>query len=115
MISTFSSPALVRLAATNAAAFCTSPLFSGSVLMLGILKKSFNSSRKRTSFCWMKVSTAFDMGNFIISWIGAIAQRNPVLQQPDGAGPAAAGEGATGQKVSGLGIVPGGPADRRLV
>src|SRR5438270_13993405 len=56
-------PAFVRLPATKLAARSTSGLFSGNMLMLGMRRKSFNSSSRRCSFCCTKLSVACDMGD----------------------------------------------------
>ena len=62
MISTFSRPAFLRLAATNPAARATSALCSGRVLMLGIRRNSFNSSSRRGSFSRTNAAILVGMG-----------------------------------------------------
>src|SRR5260221_13664744 len=56
MISTFSRPVAVRLAATNFAARSMSGLCSGSVLMLGMRRNSHSSSSRRWRFDSTKLS-----------------------------------------------------------
>src|SRR5690349_11950660 len=70
MTSTFSRPASFRLSATNPAARSMSPRCSGSVLMLGILRNVFNSSRKRSWLSRTNASVALDMSsiNYYTSW-----------------------------------------------
>src|ERR1051326_3585864 len=61
MISMFSSPAAFKPSATNCAPRCTSAACSGSVLMVGIRRKFFSSSRKRDWLLWTNASVAEDM------------------------------------------------------
>src|SRR3954468_3289628 len=62
MISTCSMPMRFRSAATKSAARRTSFLCSGSVLTLGIRRRSLSSLRKRCLFSRAKSRAAADMG-----------------------------------------------------
>src|SRR5579883_278937 len=75
MISTFSSPAFFRLSATNSAARRTSDLCSGSVLMEGMRRKSFSSSRKRSRLDSTNALVAWDTHHYARSKPGLIDRR----------------------------------------
>src|ERR1019366_4453192 len=61
MSSTFSIPAVRRASATKLAARSTSARFSATVLMLGMRRTCFSSSRRRCRLSLTKASVAADM------------------------------------------------------
>src|SRR5690242_382523 len=80
MISIFSMPTCRRLSATNCEARSTSPRCSGSVLMLGMRRNCFNSSRKRS---WLDCTNASVVADILLpseeplsnESVGAAAER----------------------------------------